>query len=57
MHAMRRDTNAQTVGRTDFERALKEIKPSVSEEMNQFYESIVKKKRSQVIEEEVNYTG
>lgn len=57
MHAMRRDTNAQTVTRTDFERALKEVKPSVSDEMNQFYESIVKKKRSQVIEEEVTYTG
>ncbi|MBI4174863.1 MAG: AAA family ATPase, partial [Candidatus Aenigmarchaeota archaeon] len=57
MHAMRRDTNAQTVGRADFESALKEIKPSVSDEMNQFYESIVKKKRAQVIEEEVSYTG
>lgn len=57
MHAMRRDTNAQTVTRLDFERALREIKPSVSEEMNQFYESILKKRKAQIIEEEINYTG
>ena len=57
LNAMRRDTEVQTVTRHDFEKALKEIRPSVSEEMNQFYESILKKRKSQVIEEEVNYTG
>ena len=57
MNAMRRNTDAAVVTRADFEHALKDIKPSVSEEMNQFYESILKKRKSQVIEEEVSYTG
>ena len=57
LNAMRKDPNVQTVIRTDFDHALKEIKPSVSEEMNQFYDSILKKRKTQVIEEEVSYTG
>ncbi|MBS3050842.1 MAG: CDC48 family AAA ATPase [Candidatus Aenigmarchaeota archaeon] len=57
LNAMRKDTNAQEVTKPDFERSLKEIKPSVSEEMNQFYESILKRRKAQVIEEEINYTG
>jgi len=57
LNAMRKDPNTNVVTRSDFEHALKEIKPSVSEEMNQFYESILKKRKAQVIEEEITYTG
>ena len=57
MNAMRRNTDVDVVTRADFEHALKDIRPSVSEEMNQFYESILKKRKSQVIEEEISYTG
>ena len=57
LNAMRKDPNTNIVTRSDFDHALKEIKPSVSEEMNQFYESILKKRKAQVIEEEITYTG
>ena len=57
MHAMRKDTEAKEVTGRDFSQALKEIKPSVSEDMNQFYEAIMKKKKSQKMEEEILYTG
>ncbi|MFA4819864.1 MAG: AAA family ATPase [Candidatus Aenigmatarchaeota archaeon] len=57
MNAMRRNTEADVVSRQDFEHALKDVKPSVSEEMNQFYESMLKKRKNQIIEEEITYTG
>ncbi len=57
LNAMRRDTEVQIVTKNDFDKALKEIRPSVSEEMNQFYESTLKRRKAQVIEEEVSYTG
>lgn len=57
MHAMRKDTEAKEVTGRDFSQALKEVKPSVSEDMNQFYESIMKKRKSQKMEEEILYTG
>ncbi len=57
MSAMRKDVNSAEVTRKDFEFALKEIKPSVTPEINEFYESLMKKKKSQKIEEEILYTG
>ncbi|MEM7819802.1 MAG: CDC48 family AAA ATPase [Candidatus Aenigmatarchaeota archaeon] len=57
MNAMRRDIKSTEVTKSDFDKAMKEIKPSVSEEMNKFYESVLKKRKSQAIEEETNYTG
>lgn len=57
MNAMRRSTDSETVTRTDFDKAMREIKPSVTEAMNEFYNSMIKKKKTQVIEEEINYTG
>ncbi len=57
LFAMRKNISTEQVTRKDFEQALKEVKPSLTEEMNQFYESILKKKKSRVIEEEVNYMG
>ncbi len=56
--AMRRDINSKEITKDDFEKALRTTKPSVTEEMNQFYEQMVKKKRSQKMEEAaLNYTG
>lgn len=57
MSAMRKDINSEIVTKKDFDTALKGVKSSVTEEMNAFYEGIVKKKRAQKIEEEINYTG
>ena len=58
MSAMRRSPEgADKVTRLDFDRALKEIKPSVTEEMNEFYQSMIKKRKAQVLEEDSIYTG
>ena len=57
LHAMRKNKDAKEVSKKDFELALEEIKPSVSEDMNKFYEEVVKKKRVQRMEEEISYTG
>ncbi len=57
LNAMRKDVNSVEVLKKDFEAALKEVKPSVTPEINEFYESLMKKKKSQKIEEEILYTG
>ena len=55
--AMRKDINVDHVGAKDFAAAMKEIMPSVSDDMNKFYESILKKRKSRALEEEITYTG
>ncbi len=57
INAMRRNVDADIVTNRDFAAALKYVKPSVTEDMNTFYESIMKKRKAQKIEEEVSYTG
>ncbi len=57
INAMRKDPDAKEVTARDFSHALKETKPSVSEDTNQFYESVIKKRKSQKMEEESSYTG
>ncbi len=58
LYAMRKDVNAEKVTARDFSQALKEIKPSVTQEMNEFYASMMKRKKTQVMEDEVaTYTG
>ncbi len=58
MNAMRKDINSDHVTAKDFTMALKEIKPSVTKEMNEFYASIIKRKKTHVLEDEVaTYTG
>ncbi len=57
LNAMRRDMNSKEVTKRDFEKALKIVQPSVTKEMNEFYESVIQKKRQQKLEEEVTYTG
>ena len=57
LNAMRKDINSDVVTQRDFSHALKEIKPSVTTDMNEFYESIMKKRKQQKIEEDSVYTG
>jgi SpoVK/Ycf46/Vps4 family AAA+-type ATPase len=57
MNALRKDMKADKITKRDFDKALKEIKPSVSEDMNKFYEAVMKKRKQEKIEEEVSYTG
>ena len=55
MNALRKDMNSSEIKMDDFEEALKEVKPSVSEEMNEAYQKIMKKRKEQTIEEDVEY--
>lgn len=57
LFAMRRNINAAEVTKEDFSSALKVVKSSLTEEMNQFYESVLKRRKSQIMEEEVTYMG
>jgi transitional endoplasmic reticulum ATPase len=57
MNAMRKDMKSKEVSKKDFEEAMQEITPSVTEEMNKFYESILQKRKTQRIEEAEAYTG
>lgn len=57
INAMRRDMNSKEVTKRDFDRALKIVSPSVSKEMNEFYDSIIQKRKQQKMEEEILYTG
>ncbi len=56
MHALRKDINADKIIAKDFDKAFEEVKPSVSEDVNKFYESVLQRKRSERIEN-VDYTG
>ena len=58
MTAMRRDMKAKDIGKKDFDAAMKLVMPSVSNDMNQFYQSVVRKRKAQKLEEEApTYTG
>jgi len=57
LFAMRKNIDSTEVTKSDFEKAMKEVKPSLTEEMNQFYESVLKRKKQHVLEEEVTYMG
>jgi transitional endoplasmic reticulum ATPase len=57
MNAMRKDIKSNEVKKSDFENALQKITPSVSEDMNKFYEGILQKRKAQKIEEAEAYTG
>ena len=56
-NAMRKNINSETVSKKDFDDALKLLRPSVSEDMNKQYESVMKKRSVQKMEEEITYTG
>ncbi|MBI4014575.1 MAG: AAA family ATPase, partial [Candidatus Aenigmarchaeota archaeon] len=57
MHALREDIESKEVTKKDFDFAAKELKPSVTEDMNKFYNAIMQKKKSQKLEEDAIYTG
>lgn len=57
MNAMRRDMESKEVGKKDFDRAIKIVSPSVTKEMNEFYESMMQKRKQQKMEDEILYTG
>jgi len=57
MSALRINKNANTVTKKDFENGMSDTKPSLTEEMNHFYQSVIKKKKSQALEEEITYMG
>ncbi len=57
MNAMRRDIKSEEVTKRDFDSAMKEVKPSVSDDMNAFYETVLKRRKAQKIEDDVSYTG
>ncbi len=58
LNAMRKDIASEKVTAKDFAQALKNIKPSVTQEMNEFYAGVMKKKKAQIMEDEVSiYTG
>jgi transitional endoplasmic reticulum ATPase len=63
LNALRRDINVNEVTKEDFEKALEEIPPSVSKELNEIYEKIMKrrkqvkpKKEKEEEREEMGYT-
>ncbi len=57
MHALRENLESKEVMKKDFDFAAKELKPSVTEDMNKFYNAIMQKKKSQKLEEDAIYTG
>ncbi|MBI2971055.1 MAG: AAA family ATPase [Candidatus Aenigmarchaeota archaeon] len=57
MNAMRKTIDSNEVTRRDFDEALRIVKPSVSQEMNEFYESVLKKRKARKMEEDILYTG
>jgi len=57
MNAMRINIDSKEITKKDFDAAMSEVKASVSDDMNEFYASVLKKRKAQKIEEEVTYTG
>ena len=55
MNALRRGENVETITKEDFEKALKEVTPSVSEAMNKFYEKILTNVKK-TTQEDLDYT-
>ncbi|MBI4162240.1 MAG: AAA family ATPase [Candidatus Aenigmarchaeota archaeon] len=56
--AMRENMESKEVTAGDFSKALREIRPSVTKEMNEFYDQLMKRRKARVIEkEDMVYTG
>lgn len=55
MHALRKNIDGDKVTKDNFDSALEDVKPSVSEAMNKFYQSMLKRKTQQQPEEDVGY--
>jgi len=58
LNALRRDINSKEVKKEDFEKALKVVSPSVSKEMNKYYEKLLAdRKKTEKKKEEIEYLG
>ncbi len=57
LFAMRKDIASKEVTKSDFDKAKKEISPSVSKEMDQYYQNMLKKRKAPKMEEAAEYTG
>jgi transitional endoplasmic reticulum ATPase len=57
MNALRKDMKSQKLTKHDFEKAMHEVKPSVSQDLNEYYQSVIKKRKTQKMEEDAAYTG
>ncbi|MFH1420923.1 MAG: CDC48 family AAA ATPase [Candidatus Aenigmatarchaeota archaeon] len=57
LNAMRLNMAADKVNASDFSKALQAIKPSVTDDMNDFYEKVVNAKKEAKMEESMLYTG
>jgi len=57
LFAMRKDIASKEVTKSDFEKAKKEISPSVNKEMDQYYQNMLKKRKAPKMEEAAEYTG
>ena len=57
LYAMRKNVDTNEVTKSDFNKASKDITPSVTKDTNQFYENILQKRRSAKLEDEASYTG
>jgi transitional endoplasmic reticulum ATPase len=57
LFAMRKDIESKEVTKADFERAKREISPSVNKEMDQYYQNMLKKRKAPKMEEAAEYTG
>jgi transitional endoplasmic reticulum ATPase len=55
MVALRKSIDANKVTAKDFEKAVHDISPSVSDEMNASYNTVVKKKREQRMNDDTDY--
>jgi len=55
LHALRKDIESDKVTKRDFDKALEDVKSSVDETMNKFYQAILKKKTQQQPEEDIEY--
>jgi transitional endoplasmic reticulum ATPase len=60
LNALRKDFNAKTVGKKEFEEAIKRVKPSVTPDVVKFYSTIAERIKTHPIEkgkEKVDYVG
>jgi len=55
LYALRKDIESDKVTKRDFDKALEDVKSSVDETMNKFYQAILKKKTQQQPEEDIEY--
>jgi transitional endoplasmic reticulum ATPase len=53
--ALRKNMDSKRITKADFDESLQSVKPSVSDAMNNFYRSILRRKKEQKPEEDIEY--